>query len=117
MVVTNTKVDDSNFEAKEATQVEKSMTLGRAIKLYPKAIGWSILLSTAIVMEGYDLSLLGNFYAFPPFTERYGVLTPGSNPPSFQVSDTIIVVNCNNNTRTLDSSSLAEWPFQWCPSR
>ena len=84
-MATNTKVVNSNFEAKDAAQLEKSMTLTQAIKLYPKAIGWSILLSTAIVMEGYDLSLLGNFYAFPPFTEKYGVLTPGSNPPSYQV--------------------------------
>jgi SP family general alpha glucoside:H+ symporter-like MFS transporter len=86
-MATSMKAVNSNLEAKEAAQVEKSMTLTQAIKLYPKAIGWSVLLSTAIVMEGYDLSLLGNFYAFPPFTKKYGVLTPGSNPPSYQVCE------------------------------
>jgi SP family general alpha glucoside:H+ symporter-like MFS transporter len=79
---------DMNFEAKQASHLEKSMSFTQAIKLYPKAVGWSILLSTAIVMEGYDTALLGNFYAFPPFTKRYGVLTPNSDPPSYQVSQT-----------------------------
>lgn len=40
-------------EAKEATSQEHSMSLWQGIKLYPKAIGWSVLLSTAIIMEGY----------------------------------------------------------------
>jgi hypothetical protein len=29
------------------------MSLWQGIKLYPKAIGWSVILSTAIIMEGY----------------------------------------------------------------
>ena len=50
-----------SFEAKAATDKERSMTLLQGIKLYPKAVGWSMLLSTCIVMEGYDLVLLGRF--------------------------------------------------------
>jgi SP family general alpha glucoside:H+ symporter-like MFS transporter len=46
--------------------------LTQAIRLYPKAVGWSLLLFTAIVIEGYDTMLLGKLYAFPPFTKRYG---------------------------------------------
>jgi len=41
-------------EANAATQKEHDMTLGRALKAYPKAIMWSVLLSFAVVMEGYD---------------------------------------------------------------
>lgn len=40
-------------EAKQATSQEHQMSLWQGIKLYPKAIGWSVLLSTAIIMEGY----------------------------------------------------------------
>lgn len=40
-------------EAKQATNQEHQMSLWQGIKLYPKAIGWSVLLSTAIIMEGY----------------------------------------------------------------
>ena len=50
-----------SFEAKAATDKERSMTLLQGIKLYPKAVGWSMLLSTCIIMEGYDLVLLGRF--------------------------------------------------------
>lgn len=47
--------------ARNATAKEQSMTLLEGIKLYPKAIGWSVLISTCIVMEGYDVSLINNF--------------------------------------------------------
>ncbi|EAS34767.3 sugar porter (SP) family MFS transporter [Coccidioides immitis RS] len=62
--------------AKSATDKEHKMTLLQGIKLYPKAVGWSILISTCIVMEGYDISLVGNFYAFPQFNRKYGVQLP-----------------------------------------
>lgn len=56
-----------NQEAQHAADDEKSMGLLQAIKLYPKAVGWSIVLSTALVMEGYDLALLGSLYGSPMF--------------------------------------------------
>jgi len=39
-------------EANTATKKEHEMTLGRALKAYPRAIMWSVLLSFAVVMEG-----------------------------------------------------------------
>lgn len=59
-------------DAAEATENQEKMGLLQAIKTYPNAIGWSALLSLAIVMEGYDTLLLGNFYAQPAFARRYG---------------------------------------------
>ena len=32
-----------------------------------------MLISLSIVMEGYDLVLIGNFFAYPEFTKKYGV--------------------------------------------
>ncbi|RDL41367.1 putative transporter (Major facilitator superfamily) [Venustampulla echinocandica] len=61
-------------EARDATSNEHDMGFIQALKLYPKAVGWSMLLSTAIIMEGYDVVLLGSFYALPQFNEKYGVL-------------------------------------------
>lgn len=60
------------IEAKHAADTEHEMTLLRAIKLYPKAIGWSVLLSSTLIMEGYDLALLGSLYASPVFNEKFG---------------------------------------------
>ena len=65
-------------EAKQAADAEHHMTLWEAIKTYPKAIGWSVLLSSTLIMEGYDLALLGNLYASPAFNKRFGELDAAS---------------------------------------
>jgi len=54
-------------EAKEATDQERNMGVWQAIKTYPKACGWSVLASTALVMEGYDLVVIGSFFGFREF--------------------------------------------------
>lgn len=59
-------------DAKQAAAAEQSMTLWQAIKTYPKAIGWSVLLSSTLIMEGYDLALFGNLYGNPMFNQKYG---------------------------------------------
>jgi SP family general alpha glucoside:H+ symporter-like MFS transporter len=63
-------------DARLATDKERNMTLLQGIKLYPKAIGWSVLISTCIVMEGYDVCLLNNFFGFPQFKRKYGEQLP-----------------------------------------
>jgi SP family general alpha glucoside:H+ symporter-like MFS transporter len=60
----------------DAIETERHMSIIQAVKLYPKAVAWSMLLSTAIVMEGYDVALLSNFYALPQFNQRYGESQP-----------------------------------------
>lgn len=58
--------------AKRSTEREKSMTLLQGIRLYPKAIAWSMLISTCIVMEGYDVCLINNFCGFSaPFCSQF----------------------------------------------
>jgi SP family general alpha glucoside:H+ symporter-like MFS transporter len=48
------------------------MTLWQGLRTYPHAIGWSILFSTAVVMEGFDIVLIGNLYALGPFQRAFG---------------------------------------------
>jgi SP family general alpha glucoside:H+ symporter-like MFS transporter len=71
---TNTAPLDGHVvvDAKHATDKEHEMSLLAALKLYPKAIGWSVLVSATIIMEGYDLALLGNLYASPAFNRKFG---------------------------------------------
>ncbi|KAL2158095.1 hypothetical protein VTH06DRAFT_4663 [Thermothelomyces fergusii] len=59
-------------EAKQASDKEHQMSLLKALQLYPKAIGWSVLVSSTIIMEGYDLALLGDLYASPAFNAKFG---------------------------------------------
>ncbi|KAK9420540.1 putative Major facilitator superfamily (MFS) profile domain-containing protein [Seiridium unicorne] len=71
-------VDNAAFDtvqdAARATQVEHQMGFFESLKLYRKGVAWSMLLSTAIIMEGFDLILLGGLIAFPAFEERFGDL-------------------------------------------
>jgi len=52
--------EEITLNAKNATEKEHSMTLMQGIRLYPKAIAWSMLISTCIAMEGYDVCLINN---------------------------------------------------------
>ena len=66
-------------DASKATQSEQHMTLRQGINLYPKAIAWSVLLSAAIIMEGFDKVLIANLMAVPAFKRKFGVELPGGD--------------------------------------
>jgi SP family general alpha glucoside:H+ symporter-like MFS transporter len=55
------------------------MALIAALRLYYKAIGWSVLLSLSIAMEGFDVTLITSFFALPSFKRRYGSPTPNGD--------------------------------------
>lgn len=57
-------MNDVIRNAKRASDEEHKMTLWQGLRLYPKAVGWSVLISTCIAMEGYDLCLLSSFCKF-----------------------------------------------------
>ena len=59
-------------DAETATALEKSMGVWEAVKKYPKAVAFSMILSLCVIMEGYDTALLGSFYGLPQFRERFG---------------------------------------------
>ncbi|KIW09858.1 hypothetical protein PV08_11959 [Exophiala spinifera] len=70
--IINPQVVQEFEEAKKAVEKEHELTVRDALKLYPKAIIFSIIFSSAVIMEGYDLSLMGSFFGFPPFRNFYG---------------------------------------------
>lgn len=72
MSIANRDAAAMNNDAREATEREHRLSIRDAIRLYPKAIMFSVAFSTAVVMEGYDLSLVGSLMGFPSFKRRYG---------------------------------------------
>lgn len=68
----NTADAKNSDMAQQAADQEHAMTFSQAIRKYPKAVLWSVLLSTSIIMEGYDIVLLSSFFAQPAFSKRYG---------------------------------------------
>ena len=65
-------IEEVTDAAIAGTEAEKNMSILDSFRIYPKATGWSILLSTALVMEGYDTILLSNLFGFPSFTSKFG---------------------------------------------
>jgi SP family general alpha glucoside:H+ symporter-like MFS transporter len=63
---------------------EHENTVRRALRAYPYAALWSIVVSMSIIMEGYDTNLIGNFYGYPAFAEQFGSFDNSTN--SYQVS-------------------------------
>jgi SP family general alpha glucoside:H+ symporter-like MFS transporter len=59
-------------EAREASDIEHSMGILEAIKVYPKAVFWSVIVSLTITMEGYDVNLMPNLIAYPTFKRDFG---------------------------------------------
>ncbi|WQF85352.1 Putative major facilitator, sugar transporter, major facilitator superfamily [Colletotrichum destructivum] len=60
------------FEAKQASDEEHAQTLKQALSQNRKAVFWSVMISMSIVMEGYDVILINNFFAYPEFQRKYG---------------------------------------------
>jgi SP family general alpha glucoside:H+ symporter-like MFS transporter len=67
------KVDDTAL-AQQAAIEEHEMGFWQAIKTHPQAVMWSILVSTSIIMEGYDIVLIQSFFAQEAFSKHYGSL-------------------------------------------
>ncbi|CAI6081723.1 unnamed protein product [Clonostachys chloroleuca] len=64
-------------EAAEASHVEHNLTFTEAVKLYPKAIGWSAFVSIGVIMLAFDPQLVGNLYSTPQFQRDFGYMYEG----------------------------------------
>lgn len=49
-------------DAAAADEIEHKQTLAQAFAVHKKAIFWSMALSGALIMEGYDVVVIGSFY-------------------------------------------------------
>lgn len=64
--------EKSKILGRDGATTEPDLSPLQAIKAYPMAIFWSAMVSMCVVMEGYDMILIGNFYAYPTFAQKYG---------------------------------------------
>lgn len=58
--------------AEEADRIDHELTIRQALRKYKVAIFWAMLLSCALIMEGYDVVVIGSFYGQPQFIKRFG---------------------------------------------
>ncbi|KAF8189519.1 trehalose transport-related protein [Mycena galopus ATCC 62051] len=65
-------------DAAKADQVEHKQTIREAWAIHKKAVFWSVVLSAALVMEGYDVVVIAAFYEQPAFLRRFGSVNPAT---------------------------------------
>jgi SP family general alpha glucoside:H+ symporter-like MFS transporter len=81
-------------DAALADTAEHNMGVREAFRIHKKAVMWSVLLSAALIMEGYDVVVvslisiatnippsliqIASFYAQPAFLKRFGVADPAT---------------------------------------
>jgi MFS transporter, SP family, general alpha glucoside:H+ symporter len=58
--------------AQRGLEAEHKMGFLQSLRTYPHAVGWSVLFSTALVMEGYDNALIAGLFAYGPFQAAFG---------------------------------------------
>ncbi|KAF4971313.1 hypothetical protein FSARC_1832 [Fusarium sarcochroum] len=66
-------------EAQAASAAEHATTLKQALRENWKAVLWSSVISLTIVMEGYDQSLMSNFFGYPTFQRKFGSYYPNQD--------------------------------------
>lgn len=49
-------------KAQASDAADRQLTIPQALKKYKKAVFWSCLLSTALIMEGYDVVIVRSLY-------------------------------------------------------
>lgn len=81
--VTGMDLPRINSAALAAAQSEHRMSFRDGLRLFPKAIFWSAVISLAIVGEGFDTALVNSLYAFETFQRAYGVKAPDG---SYQIT-------------------------------
>ncbi|UKZ69562.1 uncharacterized protein TrAtP1_010568 [Trichoderma atroviride] len=59
-------------DARNATEEEHSLTFFKAVKMYPQACMWSMVVSIVVIMDGYDTALIGSLFAYPAFQQQFG---------------------------------------------
>ncbi|KAJ5273824.1 hypothetical protein N7478_008949 [Penicillium angulare] len=70
-------------DARNATIQEHRLTFFEAVKLYPRACLWTMVVSLVVILDGYDTALIGSLFGFPAFQKQFGY--PTSTPGSYQL--------------------------------
>lgn len=75
------KSGDADVALAEAIRQEHDLTFWQAVKLYPKAVGWSAFVSIGVIMLAFDPQIIGNMFAMPQFQKDFGFELDGEVRP------------------------------------
>lgn len=92
---------------------DHDLGIWEAIKTYPQAVGWSLVAATCVIMEGYDTSLLNNFFAYRELlSSTAGNAVANVQPSLFSNPIWLLGWKDTSNANWLSThGSLAGWPL------
>ncbi|KAK6008869.1 hypothetical protein QM012_000772 [Aureobasidium pullulans] len=75
--ISGTNMNTSEFraliaQAQASADLDSKLTVMQALNKHKKAVFWAMILSTSLIMEGYDLVIINSFYGQPQFQKRFG---------------------------------------------
>ncbi|ORX35608.1 general substrate transporter [Kockovaella imperatae] len=82
-MTTKQKIEDSNLDQEllrighQVIARQKEENFGTAWRNHWRAAAWSLFISMALWMEGYDTSILGSYYGLPQFKAVFGTMVDG----------------------------------------
>jgi SP family general alpha glucoside:H+ symporter-like MFS transporter len=97
--------------AEEADRVDHELGIRQALRKYKVAVFWAMFLSCALIMEGYDVVVIGSFYGQPQFIKRFGsvgsdgVMAIQGMSCSVSPSDSALTNSCTAKWQTALSNS------------
>ncbi|KIV87394.1 hypothetical protein PV11_02943 [Exophiala sideris] len=69
---------DESAQSLLYTQAQHALGFWEAVRLYPTAILWSLLINVAIILKGFDGALVGSVVGLAPFQRQFGYEYEGS---------------------------------------
>lgn len=73
-------------DAREGIAKERKMSFASGVRMYPRAIRWSVILSLTIVMIAYDKMMVGGSFGAPAFQRQFGSLIQGGDEVKYDLS-------------------------------
>jgi len=65
--------------AQDGNDQEHAIGTRAALRTYPWAVMWSLIVSMSVIMEGYDTILIGSLYGYPAYQKQFGTYVSGSD--------------------------------------
>jgi SP family general alpha glucoside:H+ symporter-like MFS transporter len=65
--LSSSETQDLIRQAEANDAADRALTVMQALKKYKKAVFWAMLLSTSLIMEGYDVVIVCHYHSYDVF--------------------------------------------------
>ncbi|KAK5698337.1 hypothetical protein LTR17_023744 [Elasticomyces elasticus] len=91
--LSHTELEQLALHAQESDAADRKLTIREALKQYKVAVFWAMLLSTSLIMEGFDLVTASPPYTYTCLHNQY---TEAESLTTWQPRSTLSMVKSNS---------------------